>query len=71
MYKGENSYKMDRREDTMNEKGEREEKDPLNNVYTLEHPGECAELRLIVDIKPRKDAESMLSVRAGFRERTH
>lgn len=38
----------------MNEQREREEIDPVSNVYTLEHSGECAELRLMVDIKTQK-----------------
>lgn len=35
-------------------KGEREEIEPVSNVYTLEHSSECAELRLMVDIKTQK-----------------
>ncbi len=59
----------------MNEIWEREEIALVSNVCTLEHSGDCAELRLMVDIKTqKKEAESMLSVRTqdetGFRKRT-
>lgn len=54
VYKRENSNEMDWRKETMNEEREREEIDPVSNVYTLEHSGECAELRLMVDIKTQK-----------------
>lgn len=28
--------------------------DPVSNVYILEHSGECAELRVMADIKTQK-----------------
>lgn len=37
--------------ETMNEKRGGEEIDPVSNVRALKQPGECAELRLMVDIK--------------------
>lgn len=42
------------RKETMDEKREREEIDLMSNVYTLEHSSECAELRLMVDIKTQR-----------------
>lgn len=38
----------------MNEVPEREAIDLVSNVYTLEQSGECAELRLMADIKTQK-----------------
>lgn len=53
--------------ETMNEKRGGGEIDPVSNVHALKQPGECAELRLMVDIKnPRKrgriDARPVLRV---------
>lgn len=50
--------------ETMNETRGGEEIDPVSNVHALKQPGECAELRLMVDIKtPPKTGRNRCDLR--------